>query len=106
MPSLENTSRNLRKPIVILAVVILTIQVVIDIILGADAEYFNAWATLVRLTYPLHLQTIDAPMIHAQDALGVFALPVATLVMIGGPLLAASLVLGGWRLIRQRHLSQ
>lgn len=59
------------------------------LLLGGKAEYFNAHATLKQLTVWLHGQPPAPPMIAGQERLGVWALPLATLVLFSGPLLVA-----------------
>ncbi len=54
----------------------------IDKIMGAEAEYFNAYATVQNLTQWMHGQVAENPMIYQQDRLGMWALPLATGVMV------------------------
>ncbi len=63
---------------------IIITQIVIDKIMGAEAEYFNAYATVQNLTQQIHGQVAENPMIYQQDKLGIWALPLATGVMVAG----------------------
>ena len=89
---------------VILAVTaaIITIQVVVDIVMGGEAEYFNAYATLMQLTAWLHGRTPDVPLIAGQEQLGGWALPLATAVLFGLPLLISTLLVKVWRQVIRR----
>lgn len=84
--------------IVGLSVTLMLVQVGIDIVMGHEAEYFNAHATLLQLTSWLHGQSPTAPMIAGQARLGGWALPLATGVWVGLPLLVSTLLVkaGAW----------
>lgn len=90
--------------IVGLMAVFITIQVFIDIIMGGEAEYFNAHATLIQLTTWLHGRSPEVPMIIGQEQLGGWALPLATAVLIGIPLLISSLLVTTWHWLTRRSV--
>ena len=85
-----------------LTAVFITIQAIIDSVMGGEAEYFNAHATLTQLTSWLHGRSPEVPMIAGQEQLGGWALPLATAVLIGLPLLVSTLIVkvGQWILRR------
>lgn len=95
----ENFSK---KAVLILTMVFIAIQIIIDLIMGHEAEYFNAHATVIQLTSWIHGRTADAPMIIGQSQLGRWALPAATAVLIGVPLLISTLLVKVWYWITQR----
>ncbi|MCB9006293.1 MAG: hypothetical protein H6656_02755 [Ardenticatenaceae bacterium] len=80
-----------------LTAVFITIQLIIDTIMGGEAEYFNAHATLLQLTSWLHGRSPDVPMIAGQEQLGSWALPLATAVLFGLPLLVSTLLVKTWQ---------
>ena len=82
--------------------VFITLQLIIDIIMGGEAEYFNAHATILQLTSWLHGRSPDVPMIAGQEQLGGWALPLATAVLMGVPLLVSTLLVKGWQWIRRQ----
>ncbi len=67
-----------------ITLLIIITQIVIDKMMGAEAEYFNAYATAQNLTQWIHGQVANNPMIYRQDKLGMWALPLATIVMVAG----------------------
>lgn len=71
---------------------IITIQILIDRFMGAHAEYFNAYATVQNLTHWIHGRSAEHPMIYGQDQLGLWALPLATTVLVVAPFLLATLI--------------
>ena len=85
-----------------LTAVFITIQITIDILMGGEAEYFNAHATLMQLTSWLTGNSPEVPLIMGQEQLGGWALPLATAVLIGLPLLVSTLIVkvGQWILRR------
>jgi hypothetical protein len=83
-------------------VVIIAIQTFVDAFMGGEAEYFNAFATLTKLTQWIHGQPPAAPMIYREQDLGVLALPLATTVLIGVPLLMAAIIVQIGRAVPRR----
>ena len=70
--------------------------------MGGEAEYFNAYATLMKLTQWIHGQAPSAPMIYKETELGIFALPAATGVLIVVPLFIALIIVNIGKLLRSR----
>jgi uncharacterized membrane protein YdjX (TVP38/TMEM64 family) len=92
--ALENNAPSNRRgwKILTIASAIVAIQTAIDLIMGGEAEYFNAHATLTGLTKWIHGNSPTAPMIYREEELGMLALPLATAVLIGVPMLVATLI--------------
>lgn len=89
----KDIKSNRRWPKVLaIASAIIAIQTAIDLIMGGTAEYFNAHATLTGLTKWVHGNSPTAPMIYREEELGALALPLATAVLIGVPLLVATVI--------------
>lgn len=82
-----------------LTVTLIALQVLIDVVMGSEAEYFNAHATLLQLTSWLHGRSPDVPLIAGQEQLGAWALPLATAVLFGVPLLVSTLLVTVWQWI-------
>jgi hypothetical protein len=83
----------------VLTVTLITVQILIDVVMGSEAEYFNAHATLLQLTSWLHGRSPDVPLIAGQEQLGAWALPLATAVLFGVPLLVSTLMVTVWQRI-------
>lgn len=96
-PETQPHGRGRLWPCAALTAALIAVQTGIDLLMGGEAEYFNAHATLTRLTQWMHGRPPHAPMIYGEAALGPLALPLATLVLIGGPLLVSLLII---RLVR------
>lgn len=75
-----------------ITIAIIAVQAAIDLIMGHEAEYFNAYATLAKLTQWVHGQSPTAQMIYKEEELGSLALPLATFILIGFPLLLAVVI--------------
>jgi hypothetical protein len=89
LPASESGRRGRWWKILAIAAGLIGLQAGIDLVMGGQAEYFNAHATLTQLTKWVHSRTPSEPMIYRQQELGALALPIATLVLFGAPLLVA-----------------
>lgn len=85
-----------------LTAVLITIQIIIDTLMGGEAEYFNAQATVLQLTIWLHGRSSNVPMIAGQEQLGGWALPLATAVLLSVPLLVSTLLVKTWQWLSRR----
>lgn len=74
------------------ALAALTVQLAVDAWLGPRAEYFNAWYVLRTLG-----GAADLPYIFGRAALGRWALPLATVVLVAQPTLYGSLARWGFQ---------
>lgn len=86
-------------PIAGISILIILIQLSIDAIMGGEAEYFNAYATVTNLTTWLHGYTAAVPMIYKQEELGMWALPAAMVILIGIPITISILLLRIYRFL-------
>lgn len=85
-----------------LAALLIAVQIGIDVVMGSEAEYFNAHATVLQLTVWLHGHAPTEPLIAGQEQLGNWALPLATAVLFGLPLLVSSLLVKAWQWFARR----
>lgn len=86
-------NQHLLKAILYTSLFAMMMQIVVDAYLGPVAEYFNAWYVLRAFAASLTgASPLSFPFLMGQEALGLMALPAATVILILEPMLYGSMI--------------